>query len=199
MNKYIVAAGITTVLAGAGLAGASAVNAMNGANGDGLAEKLATTFNIDKTKVQETLDSYHSERHAEREAEMTAQRDAAFEQLVADGVLTQAQADALKEKREAQHNERKAERESMKNMTAEERKAKMDEKREQRDAKRAEMEAWAKEQGIDLAKVREALREHGVGPRHHGEHRVDVSDAELKEFGKELDAAAEQLDSEKQQ
>lgn len=60
----------------------------------------------------------------------------------------------MRAKREAEH-------ESMKDLTPAERKAK-------REQNKAEMETWAKEQGIDLAKLKGIFMGHH-GPRIHAE------------------------------
>lgn len=101
-----------------------------------LAETIAEHFNLDVDEVRSVMKSHHEEMRAERAAHEQERLD----QLVEDGVLTSEQADAFAAKRE----EWKAFMESLKELTP-------DERREAMEEHRAEVEAWAKEQGIDLS------------------------------------------------
>ncbi len=120
---------------------------------DSMADAIANKFKLNKTEVQQVMKEQRLQERAAHQQERLAQ-------LVKDGKLTQAQADKLKAKekemqpkREAAHNETDAT------------------KREAaHEAIRAEMDQWAKDNGIDLSTIRPArggMRE-GHGPGHRG-------------------------------
>lgn len=121
-----------------GVGFAATASAHSSADDTGFAERIAAKFNLNKDEVQTFLKEEHTAREAEREAKH-AERLA---QLVTDGKLTQAQADALTAKHAEMKASREAEMEEMRNLSQEERRAKME-------AKRTEMDTWLKEQGID--------------------------------------------------
>lgn len=171
MKKQIAILSLTAVVAGVGLTGFSTAHAMQQGEGNRLAESIATTFNLDATKVQEAIDTYHKDRHAEHESKLSTHRDEVFKKLVADGTLTQTQADALKAKQDTRREEHQAERKAMRHLSKYERKEKMSEKRAERENKQKEMEDWAKEQGIDLEKVRQALHADRID-RHGDNHSM---------------------------
>lgn len=105
-----------------------------------LVEKIAATFNLDKSKVQTVVEEFHKERQVERQTEMKARQEERLSKLVSEGKITEAQKQAIIKK----HEELKAQfnPDGFKNMTAEERKTAMDKKK-------AELDAWAQSQGID--------------------------------------------------
>ncbi len=94
------------------------------------AARIAERFGLNEAEVNE----FFGEVHQERQAEMQARWQERINQAVADGVLTQAQAEALI----ARHSE-------------------MEQNRGQA---RDEMEAWMEENGLD----HETLREYLGGP-----------------------------------
>ena len=120
---------------------------------DEFATKLADKFKLNKYDVT----SFMSEQHEVHEAEMHAK---ASEALKAAG-FTEEQITTLQNKKSEQRNEHKAWRDANPDATKEQRQA-------HRDTERSEFEAWASEQGIDLTKVRDTLKESGVG---RGMHR----------------------------
>ncbi len=79
---------------GAAVLGAQAVSAATEPVGTSLAQKLATTFNLDQAKVQAVLDQHHSEHQANK----TARYEQRLTQAVAAGHLTEAQKTALLDK-----------------------------------------------------------------------------------------------------
>lgn len=115
---------------------------------NGLAEAIATHFELDVEEVREFMKDHRQEVQTEHRERHEERRDAHFAKLVEDGKLTQTQADAL----EAKMEEMKMFGESLKDMELEERRDAM---KEQREA----MDAWAEEQGIDLKEV--------MPPPHH--------------------------------
>ena len=104
---------------------------------DNMADAIANKFKLNKTEVQQVIKDQRKQNHEQRQQERIAE-------LVKDGKITQEQADKLKvklqsmeAKREAAHNEtdpakRKAAHEAIK----------------------AEMEQWAKDNGIDPSVIR---------------------------------------------
>lgn len=105
---------------------------------DGFAQRIATEFNLSKDEVLSFLKEENTARKAKREEKHADH----LKQLVTDGKLTQAQADALAIKQAEIRAARTNDRESMKGLTHEERRAQMK-------AKRSEMDAWLKTQGIE--------------------------------------------------
>lgn len=154
-------AGATTlpILGLAGTAFASQGTNGNGF-GDNFASKFAERFNVDKGEVSSFMNQQHEEREAQREAKVSeALKTAGF---------SDEQTTALRDKKEAQHEAMETWRDANPNATREEMKAR-------RDADKTEFETWATGQGIDIAKVREALQSampmggHGKGGRGQGE------------------------------
>ena len=119
-----------------------------------LVDKISSTFNLDKAKVQQVFDSERTARDTERQKLQQSE----LQKLVDGGTITSAQKTAIEAKMAEMKKSREADRESMKDLTDDQRKAKMDEKR-------TEMESWAKENGIDLTKLKGIL---GGGPGGHG-------------------------------
>ncbi len=112
-------------------------------NNDGKATmitRLAQKLGVSEDKVKSAFDEIHSEHQTEMKQNMEQK----LTELVSQGKLTETQKTAIIAKMEelrTKHQNIKAE---MQNLTPEERKAKME-------AERAELEAWAKSQGIDLS------------------------------------------------
>lgn len=161
--KQLVAAGIIGTVGIAGLTTFGIANAETSNNTEtnpmsSLVDKIASTFNLDKSKVQEVFDAERAERDAERE-QKHAER---LQSLVDDGTISAAQKSAIEAKIKEMKTEREANKDDLKNLTGEERKTKMDEKR-------TALETWAKEQNLDLTKLKGVLGGpgggHGGGPR----------------------------------
>jgi hypothetical protein len=134
---------VTTLGAGAAYA-ATTDGFERGSCMDGIASSIATRFNLNKAEVQAVFDEQFAARkemRAEHRAERQTERDALFSerisQAVANGELTQAQADLLLEKK-AEVN---AAREEMGDLVGPERGEAM---REQMDALRV----WAEDNDI---------------------------------------------------
>lgn len=108
-----------------------------------LVQKIASKFNLNKGEVQKVFDEDKTVREAEREKHV-AER---LQKLVDDGTITSAQKTAIETKLKELRASREADRETMKDLSGDERKAKMDEKK-------TELENWAKEQGLDLTKLK---------------------------------------------
>ena len=159
LTKTIVAGTIMGTLGIGSLATASIVGAESAANNSdnpqsSLIEKIASTFNIDKSKLQTIFDEDREAREAAREKEQAAK----LQTLVDNGTITSAQKTVIEKKIAELKSQREANCDTMKDLTDDERKAKMDEER-------TALEAWAKEQALDLSKLKGVL---GGGPGGHG-------------------------------
>lgn len=117
-----------------------------------LVDKIASKFNLNKTEVQAVVDEQRTTMEAERESKRAEKLQA----LVDAGTITAAQKTAIEAKIKEMHTERESEKGSFKDLTDDQRKVKMEEKK-------TELEAWAKEQGIDLAKLDGVLMGGGHG------------------------------------
>lgn len=159
MKKNLIIASAATAVGLAGLTGAgfayAATNTANNTNPmDSLVSAVATKFNLNKDEVQKVFDEQHTAMEQERENEIKDE----LAQAVKDGKLTQAQSDAITAKRAELQKEREANRTSDQSKSRDEMKSAMD-------TKRTELEAWAKEQGIDTQYLRFVF---GHGGRGHG-------------------------------
>lgn len=153
----IAATAATIGIAGLGAGAASAATNNSATKTDpmsSLVDKIASKFNLNKTEVQQVFDEQRTAMETERE--QTAKDRLA--QLVKDGKLTQAQADAITAKRAELQKQREANKDSFKDKTEAERKAEMDKRK-------TELEAWAKQQGIDTKYLRLVM---GGGHGHGG-------------------------------
>jgi hypothetical protein len=158
ITKSLIVASIVGTFGLGGLATAGIANAESSTSSStdpmsSLVEKIASTFNIDKAKVQSLFDENKTAREAEREKQQTER----LQKLVDDGTITAAQKTAIEAKLAELKKERDADKDTMKDLSDAERKAKMDEKR-------AELESWAKEQGLDLTKLKGILGGGRGGP-----------------------------------
>ncbi len=150
-TKPIIIAGFAVaVFSVSGFGAYSVVNAED-ASGQSLSDKLATTFNLDKSKVQETLDEYHDERQADRQAKY----EEYLGQKVSDGTITEEQKQLIIKKQAELRTEREQNRDTAKELSS-------DERKKLRDEKRTEMQTWLEENDIPA----ELLRPAGKG--HHG-------------------------------
>ena len=121
-----------------------------------LADNIATKFKLNKTEVQKVIDQNHEQHRADRLA-----------QLVKDGKLTQAQADKLKAKETEIHTKMEAARNETDPVK----------RKAARDAIKAEMDQWAKDNGIDLSTIRPGRGMHGPGGMSRMMHDGDADDA----------------------
>lgn len=129
------------------------VSAQSGSGGNTLVDKIASKFNLNKSDVQKVFD----EERSAHEAEHKARVEERLQTMVDEGSITSDQKTAILQKLDelkAAHDEN---RDSMKDLTKEQRKAKMDERK-------AELESWAKQQGLDLSKLKGVF----MGPGHRG-------------------------------
>jgi DNA-binding MarR family transcriptional regulator len=144
MKKSLLIAAVTAVslvsFAGVGLVSADTVT-NTGARDSGLVKAIADTFKLNQSDVQKVIDDQRTKNYAERMATANERVRTELSQLVKDGKLTQAQADAVTTKRTELQSQRSANRTTMQNKTETERHAQM---QKDRDA----LDAWLKGQGI---------------------------------------------------
>jgi len=137
MNKKIIISSLVlAALVGAGSKVVTTTHAQESNSIPPMVEKLAERFNINQNEVE----SFFEEQREEHRAEMEAKREEALNTAVSEGKITEAQKNAILAKME----ENKPNRETMQNLSREERDA-------QREEHRSKMEAWAKDNGIDLS------------------------------------------------
>lgn len=161
LHKSLVVGGLLTAVGLSTVAGVGMASAESGTSGStdpmsSLVQKIASKFNLNQADVQKVFDEDRSARETEREQKQ-AER---LQKLVDDGTITATQKTAIEAKIKELKSEREANKDEMKNLSAEERKAKMD-------TKKTELEAWAKEQGIDLSKLQGIFMGGGHGPHGH--------------------------------
>lgn len=146
---------VTTVglgsIASVGMASAAADTNAQG----NLVEKIASKFNISKDDVQKVFDEERAAHQAEREEKVSER----LQKLVDDGTITANQKTAIEAKLKELKAEHEANRGAKQDLSEDEREAKMEEKR-------SALEAWAKEQGLDLSKLKGIFG----GPGGHGGH-----------------------------
>ncbi len=106
-------------------------------------EKLVRAFGLDRTKVDKVLGDFKQEREAQRKA-MLEQK---LSQDVKDGKITAKQKDAILKKMDELQNEMKNKIETFKALTPQERRQAMQKQR-------TDLEAWAKQNGLDLRQLR---------------------------------------------
>jgi hypothetical protein len=157
ITKAISTAGVGAAIVTGSLLAATLASAHgNGTKIDERATELAEKFNLDETEVKQ----YFEEKRDEHKAEHEAKAEEHLQSLVDAGTITAEQKTKLEEFR----IERQTLKESLKNsdLSKEEIKA-------QFEAQKAEVEAWAESEGLDLEDIRPEPKEgrHGHG-RHHG-------------------------------
>ena len=144
-TNIIKATGISAAIVAGSLLAVTAANAQRG----GVSEEerqeriteLSERFNLDESEVQ----AYFEEKREERKAEREERRAEFVAGLVESGTLTQEQADELTVLKDSLREDVQALKEA--DGDKEEIKALMEEMK-------AEVEAWANEQGIDLDDIR---------------------------------------------
>ncbi len=154
-------AAAVTVL-GAGILSASTAFAQQSTTSEqdpmsSLVQKIATKFNLSQDDVQAVFDEEHEERHTQMEANFEQQ----LSQYVSDGKITEQQKQLIIEKRKEMASERESSKDNFKNLSEDERKTQMN-------AKKTELEAWAKENGIDLQYLMPKGGRGGPGMAGHG-------------------------------
>jgi hypothetical protein len=139
MNKQIVIGALAVAAIGSGLFATQAFAQNEAMPEDTLIQKISDTFKLNKGDVEKVFIAHHSEKKAEMEKRFGERLD----QAVKNGDLTESQKTLILNKRKELASEMEKHKESLKNMTPEERKSTMQKHH-------AEIEAWAKQNNIDL-------------------------------------------------
>lgn len=166
MKKSFIVPVVAIVTAGVLVAGATKVFAQSSDTAGGytsIVQKIAQKFNLNQADVQAVFD----QDRQEHEAQMEQNFEKKLTDAVSAGELTDSQKQAIIEKRKELQAQRQSEMESFKNMTEEQRQATMEAKKADMEKQRTDLEAWAKEQGIDMKYL--MGRGHG-GPGGFGHH-----------------------------
>lgn len=159
LQKGLVAAAAVAVVGSAGLVATQAVNAAttdNSKEQTSIVDKIASKFGLNKDDVQKVFDEDRTAHEAERQAKQSER----LQKLVDAGTITADQKTKIEAKIAELQSKRESEHDSFKDLTDDERKAKMD-------AAKAELDQWAKDNGIDLSKLGGVLM---GGPGGHGPH-----------------------------
>ncbi|HEX9008012.1 MAG TPA: hypothetical protein VF837_02010 [Patescibacteria group bacterium] len=137
-KRFILPVVLTTVLGGA-VIGTNKIQAYNANPFADLAQMISQKFGVDQTKVQAVLDQYKAEEQQKRQAEMETKMETRLSQLVTEGKITAGQKQAIID----EHNliQTKYGLLNMQGKTPAERKTLMEQRK-------ADIEAWAKAQGI---------------------------------------------------
>jgi len=157
IKKPLLIAGAVTSI---GLAGATGIGVASAASntgsttgGDSLVDKIASTFNLDKSKVQAVFDSNRQENEAKHQAKVEEK----LNKLVTDGKLTTTQKDAIVSKMKEVQTQRDNDRQTLKDKTAAERKSYMEQQK-------TALEQWAKDNNIPTQYLHFVVG----GPGHRG-------------------------------
>ncbi len=127
------------------MVGVSAVSAQSGSSSGqgGLIDAISSKCNRNKEEVKQVFEAQHEKREAKHEAKQSER----LQKLVDNGTITVDQKTAIETKLAELKSDRESNKGSMKDLTPEQRKAKHDEKK-------AELEAWAKDNNLDLTKLK---------------------------------------------
>lgn len=142
----------TIALIGSGFIGLACVGgaafAENSSHGDGLAQRLASKFNLNKDEVSKEIESYRDDQHKAHDAEMKQKFDEKLQKQVEAGKLTAEQKSALEAKMDELHKKTQEAIDSLRGQDDARQKIK-----EARDSEKRELESWAKSQGLDLQQI----------------------------------------------
>ncbi|HCU70569.1 MAG TPA: hypothetical protein DIC35_02300 [Candidatus Moranbacteria bacterium] len=152
-RRYFIPSLVLLAAMGAGIYGVSDAGAQVGENQASIIEKIAAKFNLSKDEVQKVFD----EDRTERQKLMQENFEKKLDEAVSKGELTEDKKKLILAKKAELRKEAESRRESMQQnrknlnaMTEQERKAFMEERQAEMKKHREEMEAWAKENGIDV-------------------------------------------------
>jgi len=148
-KKLLIPMAAVTVLA-AGAVGVSQVSAASAtSSGQTLAQRIASSFGLDQSKVQSVIDQYRSDKQSQAETK--------YEQTLANAVsqskLTNAQKDAIL----AEHNKLKGELDAAQGQTGTARRTAMKQVR-------TEAETWSKQNNLPVHWLLGARPMRGMGP-----------------------------------
>ena len=122
-----------------------------------LVQKLADRFGLNASDVQEVFDEHHTQMQEERSAQMQS----SLAEAVTNGEITEDQKVLILAKHAELEAARQSQMQNMQNLSMEERKSAME-------TERTELEAWAKENGIDKDYLFGGfqIKFHGEGRKH---------------------------------
>jgi hypothetical protein len=153
MKKQLLTAAFLTTAISVGVFGVTQAQASHVAvSNDSLIQKLATRFNVSEEDVKKVF----TEDRTEKMAAMEKKFEAELTQAVQNGSLTENQKQLILSKRKELAVENK-DHESFEGKSPEEMRSMMD-------AKRQEIDAWAKENGIDSKYLMPRMKLKGKGP-----------------------------------
>lgn len=150
-KNIIVPVLMLTAILGAGAYGISKANADEGFGRTAIIEKIAQKFGLNKDEVQKVFD----ENREEGKKNMQANFEKRLDEAVQKGELTKEKKDLILKKKEEMRAAMENNRDKIKDMTPQERKT-------QFESHRAELEKWAKDNGIDLKYLMGRMG-HGMG------------------------------------
>lgn len=142
MNKKLFIALGAVIIIGASVLGSSKAFAQESSTQNpfnSLAQKIANKFGLNRDDVQAVFTEHKSEvkaKHSDRQEDRLSK-------LVSEGKITEAQKTLIINKQKELAEKRAANKGSLKDLSKEELRSKME-------AERAELEKWAKDNGIDL-------------------------------------------------
>jgi hypothetical protein len=145
IRKAIVVPALAVTILGGALLTAQQTQAFWGAKPEQgeFAKTLAQHLGVSEDNVKAALTKMRDEHQQQHVQELTTKLDA----LIAEGKLTQAQKQAVLTKFQQIHQQQEKEMENGGSPGT------MANRKTQRQAKKAELESWAKEQGIDLSLI----------------------------------------------
>lgn len=146
MKKQLILTATFIALVGASAFGAQTAFAQGVDSQSELVARIAEKFGLNQSEVQTVVDQYRTEERTERQAEMKTKMEERLSQLVTDGKITNAQKQLILNKQAEMQTNRQQEFTNFKDLSQSERKAAMEKHK-------AELDAWAKENGIDLQYV----------------------------------------------
>jgi len=144
MKKSLIVPAIILIIGGGGSFAATRIEAQTTiAPETTLVQRLVQKFNLDESEVQAVFDEEMADHHAQMQTRMEQRID----KLVTDGKITQEQKQKILDKLEEMHDQMPVDENEFENMTPEQRQSEMQKRK-------TELEAWAKENGIEVSYLR---------------------------------------------
>jgi len=139
-KKKIIIPALALVVLGAGAYGISQAGAESNRMGrEAMIQRIAQRFGLNEEEVEKVFE----ENKSERQAQMKSNYEQMLTEAVSKGELTEEQKQLILAKKEEMWQEREKNREAHMNMSVEERRTEMEKRH-------AELEQWAKDNGIDI-------------------------------------------------
>ena len=155
-RKLLMIAGIASVIGAGIFASTSYAESTINNPQDTLIDKISKRFNLNRDEVKDFFIEVESDRHKEMEIKMQEH----LTTLVTEGKITEAQKTLITQKHAEMRADMESNKDTMKDLTPEKRKAKMNEHK-------AEMDAWAKANGIDPQYLMFQIKMRGPGGHGH--------------------------------